>query len=219
MKRDVRISLSAAIALGTLVFSSASWAHSVDATQNHRNSLSQAAAEQKAALMVPAAIELKKELDSRTIHPGQTFQARLDNTVHLKNGPELKSGTILLGKVTADKAQGGTDRLSLRFTEARLKNGTMIPIEATVMEVAPPAFDSGIRLADETITWPGQTLRVDQIGVLHDVDMHSNIGSRNSATFVAEDNKDVRLDSLSQMMVDIAERPAAASPKIHRGGL
>lgn len=217
MKRDCRISLSVVIALGALVLPHTSWARTVDSTQTHHNAT--AAALKEAAQMVPGAIELRKQLDSRKIHAGQTFQARLDTTLHLKNGPELKSGTLLLGKVTADKAKGGTDRLSLRFTAARLKNGTTIPIKATVMEVAPPAFDSGIRLADETDMWHDRTLRVDQIAVLPDVDMHSNIASRNSATFVAEDNKDVRLDSLSQMIVAIAERPSAHSSNPSKGGM
>ncbi len=168
--------------------------------------------------MVPGAVELQRELDSRKIHPGQSFEARLDTTLHLKSGALLEHGTMLIGKVTADKAKGGTDRLSLRFTQARLKNGTVIPIKATVIEVAPPAFDSGYRLADETDMWHGHTLRVDQIGVLHDVDMHSNIGSRNSATFVAEDNHDVKLDSLSQMVVAIATRPSGTTSKGNGAG-
>ena len=161
--------------------------------------------------MVPGAIELRKALDSRTVRPGQTFQARLDQTVHLKNGPELKSGTILLGEVTADKTQNGKDRLSLRFTEARLKGGKTVPIKATVIEVAPPAFNASANLANDSGLWNPQTLRVDQLGVLRDVDMHSNIASRNSVTFVSEDNHDVKLASQSQMFVAIAPQPAAQS--------
>lgn len=211
MKGDVTISLSAVIALGALLCPHASWARAVDTTQNIRNTSTQAAAVNEAARMVPAAVELRKNLDSRDIRPGQTFQARLDNTIQLKNGPELKSGSILIGKVTADKASSGTDRLSLRFTEARLKNGATVPIKATVMEVAAPASDSGVRLANETDMWHGHTVRVDQIGVLHDVDMHSNVASKNSATFVAEDNHAVKLNSLSQMVVAVAALPSVKS--------
>lgn len=218
MKSDARISLSVAIALGALLCPHASWAHVVDTTQGTQQSSSTVIALHEAKQMVAGAVELKRELDSRKIHPGQTFQARLDQTIHLKNGPELKAGTTLLGEVTADKARSGTDRLSLRFTEARLKDGKTIPIKATVIEVAPPAFDSGIRLADEISPWHGHTLRVDQLNVLRDVDMHSNIDSKNSVSFVAEDNHDVKLDALSQMELAIAERPARQSSKA-KGGI
>ena len=217
MKSDAGISLSVIIALGALLCASPSWAHPVDTTQNSQHSASQAAALREAAQMVPGAIELRKTLDSRTVRPGQTFQARLDQTVHLKNGPELKDGTILIGKVTADKAQNGKDRLSLRFTEALLKGGKTLPIKATVIEVAPPAFDSSTNLADDSGLWNRHTLRVDQLGVLRDVDMHSSIADRNSATFVSEDNREVKLASQSQMFVAIAERQVGHSSNAKGG--
>lgn len=158
--------------------------------------------------MVPATVDLKHTLDARKVHPGDHFEAVLQHDVQLKNGPKLDGGTVLLGTVTADSTQPGNLRLALRFTQARMKNGQTVPIKATVIQIAQPAWGAGTgtNLANQSGLWSPRTLRVDQIGAFSGVDMHSAIASRNSAVLVSKKKDDVKLVAGSQMELAIARR-------------
>lgn len=216
MKREATIALSVALAFGAFVCP-----HSVRASEVHTNQRTHAAAmnvqaKQEAATMVPATVDLRKELDARKIRTGDHFQAVLRQNVQLKNGPRLDNGTMLLGTVTTDQTNPGNTRLALRFTRAELKNGQIIPIKATVVDVAQPEGVTGTNIADETGLWSPHTLRVDQIGALSGIDMHSNIASHNSVIFVSKKKDDVKLSAGSQFVVAIAERPGQMTM---RGGV
>jgi len=209
MKGEARISLSVALACAVLFyphFAHAAAAKAVSASSSATQRAVQVSAKKEALKMVPADANLIKGIDARKIHAGDQFRATLQRTVHLKNGPELKSGTVLLGTVTADQTKPGDARLALRFTRAELKDGKVIPIKATVMEIAPPTDGFGENLADETSDWNGHTLNVDELGAFSGVDMHSSIASRNSAVFVSKKNDDVKLDAGTQISLAIAER-------------
>lgn len=162
--------------------------------------------------MVPAAADLSHSIDARKVHPGDRIEASLRDTVHLKNGPVLEKGTVLLGRITADSMQQGNSRLALRFTQAKLKNGQTVPIKATILQMDPHASDVSMaysdqdNLANETGLWNGHTLRVDQIGALHNIDMHSRIADANSAVFVSRKNDNMQLRQSSQFLIVIAKR-------------
>ncbi len=169
----------------------------------------QVSAKQEAAEMVPATVDLKKDLDARKIQTGDHFQAVLQRDVQLKNGPKLDHGTVLLGTVTVDRTHPDSVRLALRFTRAELKDGQTIPIKATVVEMAQPWLTPGTgrNLANQSGLWSPHTLRVDQINALSGIDMHSAIASRNSTVLVSDKKDNVKLVAGSQLEVAIAARP------------
>ena len=208
MKIGSAVSVSFVLALSTLTFPQFARARGVNPTQPARPSASVMQAKREAALMIPVAANLKYGIDARKVHPGDPIQAVVQETVHLKNGPELEGGTLLIGTVTADQMKPGSARLALRFTSAKLKNGQVVPIKATVLLIGPPVYNytSEQRLVDEAALWHGHTLQVDQLGALHNIDMHSKIASKNSAVFVSRKNDNMKLDSDSQLVLAIAEQ-------------
>lgn len=216
MKGRATLSLSLALAFGA--FACPHFARAVDAQNNQPapaqaqdNSAQNNSARSEAAEMVPATVNLKKGIDARKLHPGDRFQAVLQHDVQLKNGPKLKGGTVLTGTVVADQVQSGNTRLALRFTRAEMKDGKSIPIKATVIEIARPEADSGVNVGDETGLWSPTTLRVDQIGAVSGVDLHSAIASHNSAVLVSNKKDDVKLSAGSQMVLAIAARQSSNS--------
>lgn len=150
--------------------------------------------------MVRARAALLKDLDAKKIKANSKFEAKLADKVHLKNGKELPSGTVLIGTVTADKMSStGLSRLAIDFTQAKLKNGTMIPIHATIVGVAGPETYSAdgydVAPGDQMPnTWQASTLQVDQINALSGVDLHSKIAGNNSGVFVSNKKHDMKLD-------------------------
>lgn len=199
MKGGVTISLSVALAFGAFV--SPHFARAVDTHSNQMN----ISAQQEAAQMVTATVNLKKGLDARKLHPGDHFEAVLQRSVQLKNGPKLDRGTVLMGTVTEDQLHPGNARLAFSFNQAKLKNGQTIPVKAMVVELATPLSDTDTNVADQTGLWSAQTLQVDQINALSGVDLHSAIGSSNSAMLVSKKD-DVTLGRGSQIVVAIAKQ-------------
>ena len=162
--------------------------------------------------MVPANASLTQTIDATKVKQGDQVNARLGGRVQLKNGPELPSGTDLVGQVTVDQIQDdGTYRLALVFTDARLKNGKVIPIKATVMRVYPPEASHPLGDAlnyaySNTNYWTDRTLQVDQPGALQGVDLKSSIGSSNSANFVSKSPDDIRISTETLLDLAIAAR-------------
>jgi len=174
-----------------------------------------AAAESEAAQMVPAAAVLDKALDARKAQAGQEFRATLTGTIHLKNGMELPRGTALLGTIATDKMQsGGRSTLALRFTQAQLKDGKAIPIQAMIVGVAPPESyetweqNGGGAPPDP---WNREVLQVDQVGVLSGVDLHSRIASENSGAFVSTRKDDMKLAAKSQLSLAVGPQASAGT--------
>lgn len=172
-----------------------------------------------AAQMVPAQAVLVNELDARKMQPGQQFKATLSDKVHLKNGTELPKGTVLLGTISADNAHaGGQATLALRFTQADVKGGQAIPIQATVVGVAPPSdeFNSDYSHDEPPPAWDGVAVKVDQQDALSGVDMHSTINGNNSAVFISTKKDDVKLDAQTQLALAIGTEGAR---QMRTGGL
>ncbi|HTW81688.1 MAG TPA: hypothetical protein VME23_19225 [Terracidiphilus sp.] len=174
-----------------------------------KTSLNTQSAEQVEAAkqMVPAEVKLTSTLDARKDQPGSTFEAKLDGTVHLKDGTELPHGTVLMGKVVTDKMQSsGTSRLALRFTEAKLKDGKTVPIEATIVGISGPAGDYTAGGVTGPIPWDGTSVQYDNIGVISHVDLHSRIGGMNSGTLVANDKSDMKLTTGSRFSLALGQK-------------
>jgi hypothetical protein len=169
------------------------------------------AAKREASRMVPAQAVLDNGIDAKKMQPGEQFRATLRATVLLKNGVELPRDTVLVGTITTDRMGGGTSTLALRFTEAQMKDGKTVPIQADIMGVAGPAqdaFDS--RNPGYTLSpWDGKTTQIDQVGALSGFDFHGSIGSRNSGLFVSKKKDEMNLRAGSRISLAIAAAQSA----------
>jgi hypothetical protein len=158
--------------------------------------------------MTRARAELMRPLDAKKDRSGSVVQVKLTRKVTLTDGTTLPNGTILVGEVTADDMQQqGMSKLALRFNQARLKNGTEVPIKATIVGIyGPGTDDSAMDLAegvDVPNSWTDGTLQIDQIGVVGGVDLHSKISSSNSGVFVSTKKDDVKFQEGSEIQFAI----------------
>lgn len=203
-----------ALALATALLAFPVFAYSQ--TPNNQSSMQSIqapiAGHHEASLMKPARAELVKNLDAAHDQSGQAVDAKLQSKVRLTNGTELPRGTMLLGKVTADDMQQqGRSKLALRFDEARLKDGTTVPIRATIVgfygpEDASAEIDPQHAMALTSNDWTAKTVQLDQQDVLPGVDLHSKIASQNSGVFVSTKKDDVKLRQGSE--IEFAIGPA-----------
>ncbi len=180
--------------------------------QADQTALTSAAARQEASQMVAANAHLVQALDARKLQPGRQFEAIIDGTVHLKDGTELPRGTVLHGEIAADQMRsGGTSHFALRFTEAKLKSGKILPVEVMIAGVAGPPAGIGYAAEDQgPPAWNGQELQVDEIGVLNHVDLHSRIAGRDSGVFVSAKKDDMKLAAGSRLSLAIAPQTNTA---------
>ncbi|MBW4040088.1 MAG: hypothetical protein HIU91_14725 [Acidobacteria bacterium] len=180
-------------------------------TQNS-GSMSQPRGHHEAMRMVPARAVLDRDLDADKTKDGYEFNAKLAKKVQLDNGPELPEGTILVGKVVKDDMnESGASKLALRFTEARLKDGQVVPIKATIVGVFKDNGDDPngypVSPGDEVPnSWNDGTLQVDQISVMSGVDLHSKIASKNSGVFVSPTKHNMTIPAESELALAIAAR-------------
>lgn len=175
------------------------------AANSQDNTISPAAASE-AAQMAPAQAVLSQELDTKNARPGEKFKAVLSDTVHLKSGVELPRGTTLVGTVAKPgAAEGAKTELALRFTQANLKSGKTILIEATIVGIAPPEDNLGDSSSYQAApeSWNGTAMQFDMIGVLSKVDLHSRIAGKNSGVFVSDKKSDIKLAQRTQIALAI----------------
>ncbi len=216
MKRIATISVSIAAASLISFLPQFTLAQGTANSQPASGQTAQASAQREAMQMVPAEVALTGELDARKVEPGYKFQTTLQDKVQLKNGPELPRGTVLMGNVVTDKMQaGGASRLALRFTSAELKDGKRIPIEAMIVGVDGPAYDTAVYGYEFPGTaadvWNSKTLKMDVIGVESGVDLRSSIGGKNSGVFVLTEKSDVKFAEGSRITLAIAARTGGNS--------
>jgi hypothetical protein len=160
--------------------------------------------------LVPAEVELNKTLEARKDQPGAAFEATLKSTVHLKDGTELPRGTVLVGKVTAPNGKSaGASQLALVFTDAKLKGGKDVPIQATIVGLADPVVGTDSNAAyDGPAPWNGSSMQFDMSGALNNVDLHSAIGSDNSGTLVASGKGGLKLSAGSRISLALGDKGA-----------
>ena len=170
------------------------------------------AGQQEATLMVPANAELLQTIDAGKIESGNQFKVKLAQTVHLNNGPELHSGTILVGTVTKDGEPSGAPKLTLRFTQATLKDGTVVPIKATIVGTASPDFsaidsqgNSAAPGNQKPNDWTSAILQVEQPNAASHADLDSEIASDDSGVFTSQGNQDVKIKAGTELMLALAK--------------
>lgn len=188
-----------------------SWKNSSANYQNSTNQPSTQAERQEAQEMVPAQAYLRHKIDAKDCKPGSRFTATLAKDVQLKNGPKLDRGTELIGTVATDTMHKDNTRLALRITQARMKDGKVIPLKATVVGIYAPESESvqGYSVApgqEAANNWTSNTLKVDQLNAVKGVDLHSTIDGQNSAVFVSNKKEDVKISAGSELALAIAER-------------
>jgi hypothetical protein len=195
------------VLLGPNVAAAKSAAKTSDSTPSMHVS---AATRTEAMKMVPAQADLTRELNARKLHDGQTFEAKLAGKVKLANGPTLPKGTELVGKVVKDQMNAsGRSTLTLRFTQAELKNGTKVPIKATIVGLYAGAnqYAASGAPAQTPNYWTPKTLQIDQINALHDVDLHSRIAAQNSGVLQSSKNN-IRFGPGTEFALAISKRGA-----------
>jgi len=209
MKYQSALSLPALAACLVLLgpnFAAATTAPNVTASEPARASN---AGSNQAMQMVPAQADLTNTLDSRNARVDQKVEATLNSKVELKNGPVLPKDTVLVGEVIENQTSNNNQPsvLTLRFTQADLKNGKTIPIKATIVGLysAQSHYQPFSGMMTQTPNyWTPQTLQVDQINALHSVDLHSKIAEHNSG--VVRSNKHIRFLPGTEFSLAIAER-------------
>lgn len=153
--------------------------------------------------MVSVQTVVNKSLESKKAKTGDAFEVEIVQKAKLSDGQELPRGATLAGTIVSDDVQSGKSTLTLRFTEARLKGGKTIPVQAVITGL----YDSGSLNAQYGNTgWtPGQ-VDVQQNAAPNGLTLHSHAGNDDSGTF--ESKKDnVKLDRGSALFLGVA--PAA----------
>lgn len=143
--------------------------------------------------LVSAKAKLITNLNTQHARKGERITAKLMSDVKDSNSMNLPKGTILLGKVeqvqrSSDK---GPSKLSVLFNEARLRNGHMVSIKATLLGAYPVSSWDSYNYTGVGGPYIGQHLRyipddqrVDQeAGTLSHVSMHSAVQSPVSGIF------------------------------------
>lgn len=214
MKYQLAIPSIAFLSVGLLIPASAQMGNQTPAQNSpySQNDSAPVRGGREAMRMVPARAALERSLEADRVSQGVQFRAKLSRKVQLDNGPELPSGTLLLGRVATDDMNvSGTSKLALRFTTAVLKDGQTVPIKATIVGVYPPqsmtANGNPVAPGDQVPnSWNDGTLQVDQIGALSGVDLHSRIASRNSGVLVSSTKDNVKLAAGTEFALAIAAR-------------
>jgi hypothetical protein len=159
--------------------------------------------------MVAANTALLRTIDANKVVSGSVIKVKLAERVQLQNGPELRSGTILVGTIVKENGEPTGSKIAVRFTEADLKGGQVVPIKATIVGVTRPVngYPNGYPVTpgeQSPNDWTAVTLKVVQIGASSHVDMHSAVASDDSGVFIATDNRDVKIPAGSELKLAIA---------------
>jgi len=178
----------------------------------------------EAQQMVRARAAVMHTWDANKLKPGDRIEAKLADTVHLKDGTELPNGSILMGVVSTDNMHPGNSKLALRFTQVKTKHGKLIPITATVVGVYGPESTNGLGYDivagnQQPNSWQNSELQIDQIDALSGVDLHSRIAGQNSGVFVTTKKDDVKLQEGSELSLAIGSRNNAQNAMNRQGGL
>lgn len=211
----MRINTPAALAIAALLLTPSSFifAQAAEAQSGQQSAADIASATQEATRMVSATAAFTTSVDSHSLTAGTQVKLKLQGKVRLENGPVLPSGTILVGQAADDKTQTGKTTLALRFTEADLKNGQIVPIKATIVNVYQQTNEitaGQSNVAADSLIWDKGTLIVDQLDAMPGVDLHSRIASPNSGVFVSTKKDDIKFTPAVEVELAIAPRSGSA---------
>jgi len=157
-------------------------------------------------------VRLDRTVDARTAKQGDQVQAKIDDTVKAADGMQLPKGTQLMGTVTAvEPFQNGTaSSVSLRFDQARLKDGKTVPVKVTIIGAYPRDENQLAVYGQQTMGSaprhvPSQDRFDQEPGVLSKIAMTSRVSGHNSATF-SDSKGDLKLEAGTFFQVGIAPR-------------
>jgi hypothetical protein len=166
--------------------------------------------------LVSASAQLVRGLNTKSAHIGQVVMAKLTSGVEANGQTELPSGTMLMGKVAqVQNSKGNETQISVVFNEARLSNGSQVPIKATLLAAYPPVV-TGITddTSSQMIVQP-RHIRSDQTiqqntGALGNVMLKSAVQSEVSGVFLSKDHN-FNLDRGTRLQLAIAPETKSGS--------
>lgn len=165
--------------------------------------------------LMSANAQLSRALNSSRVSVGQRVTARLTMDLHTRKGLWLPRNAQLIGKVSQlQSGHGKMTRIALVFTSARLKDGHVIPIKATLLGAMPPFADGSYGSSDNfpDLSRPvASDASIDQeSGMLSHVALHAAVQSRNSGIFLSKRDK-IRLPAGTQLRIAIAALPPSTT--------
>jgi hypothetical protein len=194
--------LSLALAATLFMSAGAAWAQSEN---------SQAPDSPQAWRLEGTTVRLDRMLDTRTAKQGDQVEAKLDDSVKTTDGMKLPKGTELMGTVTAVQPfqNGSASSISVRFDQAKLKDGKTVPVKVTIIGAYPTDEEQLAVYGQQTMGSaprhvPSQDRFDQEPGVLNKIAMTSRVSGHNSATF-SESKGDVKLDAGTFLQVGIAQ--------------
>lgn len=99
--------------------------------------------------------ELTRKIDSKDARVGDTVEGKTTSSAKLADGTKLPKGTRLVGHITEVSRKSDaqkTSRLAFGFDHAVMRDGSEVPIHATLMSLSAPAPAAGADagFADDT---------------------------------------------------------------------
>jgi hypothetical protein len=169
--------------------------------------------------LVSAKAQLNENVDSAKVTQGETITAKLTSNVKSAGEMELAKGATLIGKVEqVQKPAGGRPaELGIVFDQAKLRDGQIIPIKATLLGAYPADDDFYYAeggYAEPLVPQQPHVIAADATfdqtpGLLGRVELRSNAESDVSGVFTSK-SRNINLDRGTQFQVAIApEAPAA----------
>jgi len=162
-------------------------------------------AQSPATQLMSGYAELGKTLDTKSATSGEMIEARLAGSIQTTDGMKFPGGTELIGHVDQVQAShnGSEAKITITFDKAKLKDGKIIDIKATLIEVNSPDLGGEVptKVAsddkfDQQLTASGETL-------------HSDVQATTSGTLMRTD-KNISLASGTRLLLAVA--PAAVVP-------
>lgn len=152
--------------------------------------------------------QLNRTLNSQKISVGQRVAAHLTMKLRTANGLVLPRNTQVLGKVSQlQTGHGKRTRVAIVFNQARLRDGKVIPIKATLLGAVPPSYGTSSAFNNyfpDTSKPVSPKAQMDQeSGAFRDIALHSAVRSRNSGIFLSKRNR-IRLPAGTQLRIAIA---------------
>jgi len=164
-----------------------------------------AKAQSEKVQLVAGGAELSSRLDSESAKAGEMIMARLTQTIKTSNGMKLPDGTELLGHVDQAQALSGNRgaELALTFDKAKMKDGKLVPIKATLVEVAPEGAE--LSPPDDIMA---NSQYIQEAGTLKGVSMKSAVTSNISGTLMSK-HREIHLQDGTELEIAVAPKPAA----------
>lgn len=141
MTRNIISKAAPALLSFGLLAATNGFAQTATASGNAAANASATASSASAQSMTNVDATLRNSVDSKHAKAGDAVTAVTRSNSTLANGTKLPKGTQLMGHVT-DATQyskgAGSGAVSMVFDQARMKNGTTMPIHAVLRGITPP---------------------------------------------------------------------------------